>query len=66
MKTASQIIELIDNVMSNFLIISLSDRGELLRIRRRLSNMSLHSGENVVVENTRTILNAIRAISARS
>ncbi|MCF8370193.1 MAG: hypothetical protein K9H64_01135 [Bacteroidales bacterium] len=65
MKTASQIIDLIDNVMSNFLIQSLSDRGELLRIRRRLSNMSLSSGDNVVVENTRTILNSIRAISAR-
>lgn len=65
MKTASQIISLIDNVMSNFLIHSLSDRGELLRIRRRLSNMSLSSGDNVVVENTRTILNSILAISAR-
>ena len=65
MKTADQIIALIDNVLANFLIIDLSDRGELLRIRTRLSKMSVHAGGNVYVENTNTIIKSIRAISAR-
>ncbi|MEA3445944.1 MAG: hypothetical protein U9R19_14590 [Bacteroidota bacterium] len=65
MRTANQMIELIDNVMNNFLIVNLSDRGELLNIRSRLKNIRINTGGNVYVENSRTMLKSITAISAR-
>jgi hypothetical protein len=65
MRTADQIIALIDNVLSNFLIDDLKDRNELLRIRSRLVMERTINGRGSYVENSKTIYRIILEISAR-
>jgi hypothetical protein len=65
MNTTRQIISLIDNVLSNFLIEDLSDRNELLQIKNRLVIQQTRRGESSYVENSRNIYNIILDISAR-